>query len=489
MNRHPSTSPQPASAKTDVGAVEFVVLSFEGPDPFSTAGGVGVRVSGLTQALAAAGYPVRLFFVGDPRLPGVERRHGVDLHRWCQALSAAAPGGVYGDEEDKIEDFCVWLPDHLAHRVGDAAARGATTVILAEEWQMAWPLIAVHDELVRRGLRRHALLAWNANHRFGFERLDFGRLGEAAVVLTVSRAMKHLLWRSGVNPLVVPNGLADAWFAPLPVVPRAALRGGRPGRRLLVKVARWDPDKRWRMALEALVRLREAGREGVLVARGWNGGTAAPHYQELRVHAAYLGLVWTTCGDPVATGHELVDVVAQSAAADVIELAFPLAGPQLRVLYRGADAVLANSGFEPFGLAGLEAMASGGVVVAGSSGEDYVAPFRNGFGLDTDNADEIVRCLDWLAQDPRREPTMRHAARRTAATYRWDHIVRRLSFCLELPTPTEGGLGNAHHPNVAGNGTTTSPGPAPAAAVSAPRRAANRRHLPGSAAPVPETRR
>lgn len=439
----------PAVPSSRAGMMDFILLSFEGPDPFAAAGGVGVRVSGLARALAAAGYPVRLFFVGDPQFPGMERRNGVQLHRWCQALSAAAPGGVYADEERKIEDFCVWLPDHLAELVGDAAARGRTTVVLAEEWQMAWPLIAVHDELVRRRLRRHAVLAWNANHRFGFERLDFGRLGEAAVVLTVSRAMKHLMWRWGVNPLVVPNGLADDWFEPAPGLHRAALRGGCPERRLLVKVARWDPDKRWHMALEALARLRDTGRDGLLVARGWNGGPSAPHYRELRSHADHLGLAWVTCDEPVRTARNLVEVVADSAAgADVIELAFHLGPGQLRVLYRSADAVLANSGFEPFGLAGLEAMASRGIVVAGSTGEDYVVPFGNGFALETDNGGEIVRCLDWLEHAPRRETNMRQAAQRTAKRYRWEHIVERLSFSLELPTSTEGGPVDAHDPAV-----------------------------------------
>jgi hypothetical protein len=37
----------------------------------------------------------------------------------------------------------------------------------AEKCQMAWPLLALHDLLVTRDLRQHALLAWSANHTFG----------------------------------------------------------------------------------------------------------------------------------------------------------------------------------------------------------------------------------------------------------------------------------------------------------------------------------
>lgn len=438
----PSTTGPPMTSERQAApaALEFIVLSFEGPDPYASAGGVGVRVAGLTRALAAAGYPVRLFFVGDPHRPGVEFRDGVHLHRWCQAISAQAPAGVYDDEERKIEDFCVWLPDHVAGLVAEARRRGRATVVLAEEWQMAWPLIAVHDELVRRGVRDRALLAWNANHRFGFERLDFRRLEDAAVLLTVSRAMKHLMWRWGVNPLVVPNGLAEEWLVPVASRRREALRGSVPGRCLLAKVARWDPDKRWHMALDAVARLQQTGRDAVLVARGWNGGLPVPHYDELRSHAEQLGLVWVTCPGSGDTGAALAEELGGVPRdADVIELAFNLSRGQLRVLYAAADAVLANSGFEPFGLAGLEAMASGGIVVAGCSGEDYLAPFRNGFALDTADAGEIVRCLDWLEACPDRTSRMRLAAIQTAAHYRWDHVVRRLLFGLDLPAPIAAG--------------------------------------------------
>ena len=44
----------------------FVMLSFEGPDPYAKAGGLGVRVSELGTSLAEEGYPFNLLFVGDP---------------------------------------------------------------------------------------------------------------------------------------------------------------------------------------------------------------------------------------------------------------------------------------------------------------------------------------------------------------------------------------------------------------------------------------
>lgn len=50
----------------------FVVLSFEGPDRYSLAGGLGVRVINLAGTLAGEGFPIHFFFVGDPRLKGEE---------------------------------------------------------------------------------------------------------------------------------------------------------------------------------------------------------------------------------------------------------------------------------------------------------------------------------------------------------------------------------------------------------------------------------
>ncbi|MBI4301743.1 MAG: glycosyl transferase family 1, partial [Chloroflexi bacterium] len=68
---------------------EFVILSFEGPDRYSLAGGLGVRVSHLSETLAGMGFPTHLIFVGDPHRQGEEHRHEgmLTLHRWCQWIS------------------------------------------------------------------------------------------------------------------------------------------------------------------------------------------------------------------------------------------------------------------------------------------------------------------------------------------------------------------------------------------------------------------
>src|ERR687885_2653158 len=78
--------------------LEFVVLCFEGPDqPYSMAGGLGVRGAELSQALAQQGFTTHLIFIGDPRLPGLETREDgrLIIHRWGQWISAYHPAGVY----------------------------------------------------------------------------------------------------------------------------------------------------------------------------------------------------------------------------------------------------------------------------------------------------------------------------------------------------------------------------------------------------------
>src|SRR3954454_19173533 len=85
----------------------FVILSFEGPDPYAKAGGLGTRVSELSVALAEHGYPVHVVFVGDPDRPGRETMLDgcLTLHRWCQWISSYYPEGVYQGEEEKLRDF------------------------------------------------------------------------------------------------------------------------------------------------------------------------------------------------------------------------------------------------------------------------------------------------------------------------------------------------------------------------------------------------
>lgn len=96
--------------------VTFCILSFEGPDLYAQAGGLGVHVTNLSRTLAAAGSETHLLFVGDPALPGHERQMDgrLTLHCWCQWISAHHSGGVYAAEEAKLWDFSRSAPGCVA---------------------------------------------------------------------------------------------------------------------------------------------------------------------------------------------------------------------------------------------------------------------------------------------------------------------------------------------------------------------------------------
>ena len=123
----------------------FVLISFEGPDVYSQAGGLGVRVKGLSRALAQRGHYTHVFYIGDPDLPSDEshERGRLRYHRWCQWISAFHPGGVYDGEEEKLRDWNRSLPPAVIDDlIVPAVSSGSNVVVLGEEWQTAGTMIS-----------------------------------------------------------------------------------------------------------------------------------------------------------------------------------------------------------------------------------------------------------------------------------------------------------------------------------------------------------
>lgn len=96
------------------------------------------------------------------------------------------------------------------------------------------------------------------------------------------------------------------------------------------------------------------------------------------------------------------------------------------MLFRGADAVLANSAHEPFGLVGLEAMAAGGLACTGATGEDYAVPGRNAVVLETGDPGELLGWLERLRARPEEARSIRRAGRSTARLFAWPEVVERV---------------------------------------------------------------
>lgn len=421
-------------AGTAVADAVFAVLCFEGPDRYSLAGGLGSRIAGLTEALAAAGAETHLYFVGDPSAPGVERRQDgrLVLHRWSQWVSRYYPNGVYDGEGEKLFDYNETVPwSVLDEVVRPAAQSGRHVFLLAEDWHTAEALCRCSDILHGSGLRDRATLVWNANNPMGFERINWGRLAFTSNLSTVSRYMKHYMWGLGQNPMVIPNGIPSALLDPVapggPQTLRKALGAGREAP-VFVKVARWDPDKRWIMAVHAVAQMR---RDGVRVRLLAKGGIEA-HQAEVLGLAHHLGLHVADAHVPDDAGpEELAASLAGVAGADMINIRGFLRPELLQTLYAAADAVLANSGMEPFGLVGLEAMAAGAIVMTGATGEDYARPLQNAMVLETDDPREVARYWLQLQDRPDVVARLRAGARATAAEYAWPAVIEVLMHRLD----------------------------------------------------------
>jgi glycosyltransferase involved in cell wall biosynthesis len=384
-------------------AYRVVVLSFEGPDPYSFVGGLGVRV--------------------DEAAPVEQVAPNLELRRWSQWISALHSGGVYEGEEGKVADYARSVPPFIVDEVvAPAAERGERVLVLAEDWQTAEAVIHLDRMLRARGLRHAATILWNANNTYGFERINMHALAAACTITAVSKYMKFELATVGVPALVVPNGiptrLLDGPKQSDVDALREAVGTDTP---FYAKVGRYSPDKAWFQAIDAMAALRAEGVNARLVVRG--GKEAYGEEVFARARRAGLRVV-----EVRSAGRSLQDICTALSAADgdIIDLRAYLEQPLLYALYAAADAVLANSKKEPFGLVGLEVMAAGGVPVCGSTGEEYAEPSSNAIVVDTDDGVELATALAALARDPAYASRIRRAGHTTAERYTWPSIIRTL---------------------------------------------------------------
>jgi glycosyltransferase involved in cell wall biosynthesis len=234
--------------------------------------------------------------------------------------------------------------------------------------------------------------------------------------------MKHLMYGLGVNALVIPNGLAaDAFLAPEQKAV-AEFRSRLSGRTVVTKMARWDPDKRWLLAIDTLRVMKRLGWKPLFIARGGMEAHGSEVMQAAR--AADLRIAerpLAGCGV-----HGLLHTMEGLQEVDLLSLRSPIDPESRKVLFRGASAVLANSGHEPFGLVGLETMAAGGIACTGCSGEDFAIPGKNALVLETNDPWEFVGLFENLRDSPNQERALRQAGQRTAQHYAWPQIIRRI---------------------------------------------------------------
>jgi glycosyltransferase involved in cell wall biosynthesis len=411
------------------GHKHAVLLSFEGPDRYSSIGGLGTRESAFARALGEAEIETQLFFVGDPNLPARETyAPGVTLRRWCQWISAYHRRDVYDGEEGKVQDFTFSVPPVVMDEiVAPAMAAGERVLVIAEEWQTVNAAILLDRLLRARGMRDAVTILWNANNTYGFNRIDWLALQRAASITTVSRYMKFELGSWGVSALVVPNGIDEALLDGPPRDLVTRFRNAMRGKPSLVKVGRFDPDKNWMQAIDAVAELRDGGMEPQLIVRGGREPYGAAVFARAVQRGLRVQPVAADGDDPAALAAAL-----EASDAEIVHLQSFLPDATLYALYVAADAVLANSLKEPFGLVGLEVMAVGGIPVCGATGEDYAEPFVNSLVVDTVDGRELAEYLRFIYGDERAADRMRQAGYATANRFLWPHVLDTLGHKLEF---------------------------------------------------------
>ncbi len=415
----------------------FVLLSFEGPDLYSLAGGLGVRVANLSGTLASMGFPTHLFFIGAPGFKGEETCMDgkLTLHRWCQWISEHYLNGVYHGENEKFNDFNQSIPAFVAERVVRPAVKeGKLVVVLGEEWQTAEAMCRLSDKLYYGGIRDRAVMFWNANNTYGFNRINWKRLAFTTTLTTVSQYMKQIMGERGLDPIVIPNGIPRSLLNSIDSRAITRLKRSLNADLVLSKVARFDPDKRWNMAVEATAELKARGKRTVLLARGG----MEPHENEVLYNARSLGLTVREARSNGDTFEDYCQAIANEGDADIINIKFHCPQDFLRVVYHNSDAVLANSGHEPFGLVGLETMAAGGMAFTGGTGEDYAIPLFNSIVVYSSDPGEIVESLEYLQKNPAEDKRIRLDARQTARDFTWERVIAGLIQNLEHQARIQG---------------------------------------------------
>ena len=392
--------------------LDVVMVSFEGPDQYSQAGGLGVRARELCRAFAALGFRTTLVFVGDPDKPGVEIDQGVQLVRWCQQISDRYRNGVYEGELAKIRDLTATLPDALIDSIIRPAAeagghRGALRGVAHGLVLQVAERPPLHP---RAAPERSAALECQQPLRLRGDRLAGARL----------RRLDHDGQQVHEAPHVAvrrePGGHSQRHprerACPGRRAAARAIRAAAGTPCLAFKIGRFSPDKRWNQAVAALAELRSEG----LPARMLMRGGMEPYGATVLAFAAECGLAVTDWYEPVEDAGGIVRALTETDGAPIVHLRRFLPDQVITEINVGATAVLANSGHEPFGLVGLEAMAAGGVAMVGATGEEYARPYGNAIVVETDDPAEIASALRGLVEQPALGERLRVAARWTPPT-------------------------------------------------------------------------
>ena len=257
---------------------------------------------------------------------------------------------------------------------GWARARGVPSVMVSHE-----NLGALTEMFLPRWLPRRRLT----------DRLNAATAGAYDQIVCTTGFAAEEFRRLGVgNVVLVPLGVDLARFAPELRDPALRARLAGPRELLLVHCGRLSAEKRPERSIEALAALRRRGVPAVLAVAGDGPRRSALQREAAGLPVRFLGFL----RDP--------DLVARLLAT--------------------ADVALAPGPLETFGLAALEALASGTQVVAAGDGALAEVVGSAGTVVGGDGERFAAGVLEVMA---RPEADRRRAAREHAARFGWPAAV------------------------------------------------------------------
>ena len=368
------------------------------------AGGMSVYVRNLAQALARQGAQVDIF----TRRHNVEDPQSEEIAKGVRLIHVdAGPPLAEGSLAPYLPEF----------------ARGASAFAEADGARYQ----VVHSHYWLSGLAGLELApAWGARHIATFHTLAEVKLladpkgqepperspaerrivAETDALVVSDRHERELLARHYGAPrdkvTVLPGGVDVETFRPMDRA-EAKRRLGLDGKRVLLCVGRFDPLKRYDLAVSAAALLRERHRVEVVLVGG-----------DLE-------------RDPEA--RRLSELAASLEMDGNVRFAGTVPHGELPWHYNAADVLLAPSYYESFGLVALEAMACGTPVVAARTGglSTLVRDGETGYLVPLHTPECYADRIEvLLANDALRE-AMGRAGRQRAEALSWDAGGRRFA--------------------------------------------------------------
>ncbi len=264
------------------------------------------------------------------------------------------------------------------------------------------PMRILYEPRVPRPYDRQISRAWQMSF-YGtlVRRWDRQATRRTALVVANSRYCRDYAHRAyGVDPVVNYPGVDVDAFRP----------GDGTRERFVLTVGEQLPTKGFDWAIRAIGAIPEAKRPPLV----WVGNRTH------RAEAAYLRSVAAACGVTLEMRERLPD-------------------PELKRLFQTASAFLYTPHLEPFGLAAVEAMASGTPVVAvrEAGPAETVVDGETGYLRDREPSQLAEALLQLLDDGPRRERMGRAGREHVEANFTWDRSVAQLASLLGEAAATE----------------------------------------------------